>query len=392
MKKTPLRLSRLFQFALVLGIALCSGVQARKPVVRGEVPQQVDDLFLPQVEGVEVETWVDSLHIPWSLIFLPNGDALVAERRGTIQRIPRGANQPKLYATVEVAHTGDCGLMGLALHPEFAKNPLVYAMHCYQEGGKLFTRVIRLEHKGENGVFKSAVYSGIPGNSSHVGGRIGFGPDKMLYVGTGDINQPDLAQHLGSLAGKILRLTPDGGFPADNPFPGSPVYTYGNRVVQGLAWDPRTGVLFDSEHGPSGEYGVESHDEINRIEKGGNYGWPRVVGAPAMPNYRDPIATWQKPSVPPGGLTFYRGDLFVATLGSQALIRIRFKQDSANCEIASIERWFARDGRNGTYGRLRDVAVGPDGHLYLLTSNHDGRAKLRPNDDKILCLKFAAPE
>ena len=211
------------------------------------------------------------------------------------------------------------------------------------------------------------------------------------YVGTGDINQPDLAQHLGSLAGKILRLTPEGEIPADNPFPGSPVYSYGNRVVQGLAWDPRSGALFNSEHGPSGERGVDQRDEVNRIEKGANYGWPRVVGAPNLPAYRDPIAMWKHPAAPPGGLTFYRGDLFIATLGSQALIRILFKEGSENYDIAAIERWFASAAGAATYGRLRDVVAGPDGHLYALTNNHDGRAKLRAGDDKILRLRFTAP-
>jgi glucose/arabinose dehydrogenase len=386
-KRNRPRLPHLFLCALILGTAL----QAQPPVVRGEAPQHVDDVFMPEVEGVEVETWVDGLRIPWSLVFLPNGDALVAERRGTIQRIPKGKSKPELYAELEVVHSGDCGLMGLALHPDFATHPLIYAMHCYQEGDKLFTRVVRLQHNGDTGVFKNAVYSGIPGNISHIGGRIGFGPDGMLYVGTGDTNQPDLAQHLGSLAGKILRFTPEGEIPADNPFPGSPVYTYGNRVVQGLAWDPRTGALFNSEHGPSGERGVDQRDEINRIKKGGNYGWPKVVGAPNLPIYHDPIAMWRRPAAPPGGLTFFRGDLFVATLGSQALIHIRFKEGSEDYEIAAIERWFAHDGDNGTYARLRDVVAGPDGHLYMLTSNHDGRAELRPNDDKILRLKFAAP-
>ena len=390
-KRHRCRCKHLFLAAAILATSPKPAPPAQAPVVRGEVPQQVESVFLPAVEGVEVETWVDDLRIPWSLVFLPNGDALVAERRGTIQRIPQGGNKPELYAELDVAHTGDCGLMGLALPPDFAARASIYAMHCYREGEKLFTRVVRLQHSGDTGTFENAVYSGIPGNVYHIGGRIGFGPDGMLYVGTGDINQPDLAQHLGSLAGKVLRLTPEGEIPADNPFPGSPVYSYGNRVVQGLAWDPRSGALFNSEHGPSGERGVDQRDEVNRIEKGANYGWPRVVGAPNLPAYRDPIAMWKHPAAPPGGLTFYRGDLFVATLGSQALIRIRFKEGGENYEIAAIERWFASAAGDATYGRLRDVVAGPDGHLYALTSNHDGRARLRAGDDKILRLRFTAP-
>ena len=378
--------------AIAIAVSACHSVSAQ-PIV-GEVPQTVDDVFLPEVEGVGVEVWVQNLQIPWSLVFLPNGDALIAERRGQIQRIPRGQSQPQRYIKIaEVAHVGDGGLMGLALHPQFAQHPFVYAMHSYKRDDQLFNRVIRLRHKGHIGVFDRIVLDHIPGADVHIGGRIGFGPDGMLYVGTGDLwNQP-ISQDLQSLAGKILRILPDGQIPEDNPLPGSPIYSYGHRVVQGLAWDPETGALFNSEHGPSGEWpGVYARDEINIVEKGVNYGWPNIVGAPHMAEYRDPIAMWKKASVPPAGMTFYRGDLFVATLGSQALIHIRFKEDRKEYEIAGIERWFARDLGSGIYGRLRDVTVGPDGHLYVLTSNTDGRAELRPNDDKILRLKFEGPE
>ncbi len=394
MRKTSFHSPYLLQHALEIIVALSLPRSVHADPIRGEVPQTVADVFHPEVEGVSVETWVDSLQIPWSLVFLPNGDALLSERRGRIQRIPRGLSQPKLYIKLnEVAHTGDAGLMGLALHPQFTQHPFVYAMHSYQILDQLFTRVIRLRHHGDTGVFDRVVLDNIPGSSIHIGGRIGFGPDGMLYVGTGDLwNQP-LSQDLHSWAGKILRITPEGQIPEDNPFPGSPIFSYGHRVVQGLAWDPETGVMFNSEHGPSGEWpGVLHRDEINIVEKGANYGWPKVVGAPRIAKYRDPIAMWKKASVPPSGMTFYRGDLFVATLGSQALIRVQFEETYEGYEITNIERWFARDLNKGIYGRLRDVTVGPDGHLYVLTCNTDGRAELRPNDDKILRLKFEPPE
>ena len=375
----------------LIGIALILPGPGLSQPIRGEVPQNVEDIFLPDVEGVTVETWVENLEIPWSLVFLPNGDALVAERPGRIQRIPQGESSPEPYADIEVAVRGDAGLMGIALHPDFDKQPYLYAMHSYADGEELYTRIIRLKHEGDEGLFDRIIFGPIPGNKYHIGGRIGFGPDGMLYVGTGDLFRPNTAQDLESLTGKILRITPEGDIPEDNPFPGSAVYSYGNRVVQGLAWDPETGHLFNSEHGPSGELpGAKYRDEINVIEKGGNYGWPIVMGAPGMPDYRDPIVMWKKAAVPPAGMTFFRGDLFVATLGSQALIRIGFKDDVEGYEIEKIERWFAQDHGNGIYGRLRDVAVGPDGNLYVLTSNRDGRAKLRPHDDKILRLKFKA--
>ena len=393
MRKKSFHSPYLLQHVVTIAIVVCVSSRLSAQPIRGEEPQTEADVFLPDVVGVKVETWVQNLQIPWSLVFLPNGDALVSERRGRIQRIPRGQNQPQLYIKIdEVAHVGDGGLMGLALHPQFTQHPFVYAMYSYRILDQLFNRVIRLRHHGDTGVFDRVVLDNIPGASVHIGGRIAFGPDGMLYVGTGDLwNQP-IAQDLKSWAGKILRITPDGQIPKDNPFPDSPVFSYGHRVVQGLAWDPETGVMFNSEHGPSGEWpGVQARDEINIVEKGSNYGWPLVVGAPRIAEYRDPIAMWKEASVPPAGMTFFRGDLFVATLRCQALIRIRFIKDQ-DYEIDSIERWFARDFGNGIYGRLRDVTVGPDGHLYVLTSNTDGRAELRPNDDKILRLKFEPQE
>ncbi len=403
MRKTSFHSPYFLQHALAIIVALSLSRSVHGDPIRGEVPQTVADVFLPEVEGVRVETWVDSLQIPWSLVFLPNGDALLSERYGQIQRIPRGLSQPKLYIKLdEVAHVGDGGLMGLALHPQFTQHPFVYVMHSYQKDEQLFNRVIRLRHLGDTGVFDSVIDRGlfdrvildnIPGHTGHIGGRIGFGPDGMLYIGTGDLNKQTLSQDLNSWAGKILRITPEGQIPEDNPFPGSPIFSYGHRVVQGLAWDPETGVMFNSEHGPSDEWpGVYHCDEINIVEKGGNYGWPNVVGAPRIAKYRDPIAMWKKASVPPSGMTFYRGDLFVATLKSQALIRIQFEDDNEDYKVTNIERWFARDLKNGIYGRLRDVTVGPDGHLYVLTNNTDRREKLRPNDDKILRLKFEPPE
>ena len=382
------------QQVLAIAIVLCVSSSVYAQPIMGEEPQRVADVFRPEVREVEVEVWVQNLMIPWALVFLPNGDALVTERPGQIQRIPRGQNQQKLYIKIdEVAPLGDGGLMGMALHPQFKQHPFVYVLYSYQIDKALFNRVIRLRHHGDTAVFDRVILDKIPGAEVHIGGRIAFGPDGMLYVGTGDLWVQPISQDLKSWAGKILRITPVGQIPNDNPFPGSPIYSYGHRVVQGLVWDPKTGVMFNSEHGSSGEWpGVQAGDEINIVEKGGNFGWPLVVGAPRIAKYRDPIAMWKKLSVPPGGMTFYRGDLFVATLRSEALIRIRFKKDSNEYEINSIERWFARDLANGIYGRLRDVTVGPDGHLYVVTGNTDGRAQLRPNDDKILRLKFEPSE
>lgn len=356
--------------------------------IAGDKPQSAEDIFLPDGDGVKIETWVEDLDIPWSLIFLPDRRALVSERPGTIRLINNGRIQKKAYAKIEVAHAGESGLMGLALHPEFSQKPYIYAMHTYEREGVLYNRVIRLKDKGETGESDKVIIDKIPGGRFHDGGRIAFGPDRMLYITTGETFQSDLAQDITSLGGKILRVTPEGEIPADNPFKGSPVYSFGHRNPQGIAWQPVTGRLFGSEHGPSGEFGRFANDEINVIVKGGNYGWPEVIGAPGVKQYIDPIIVWKK-TTPPSGMTFYngqvlkslKGDLFVATLKSQALLRIRFEKSGD--KPVRIERWFAHDYNAGKYGRLRDIVEGPDGALYLLTNNRDGRGDPKPGDDMI---------
>ena len=187
-----------------------------------------------------------------------------------------------------------------------------------------------------------------------------------------------------------MRITPEGEIPRDNPFSGSPIYSYGHRNPQGLCWHPETRALFESEHGPSGEHPTFANDEINVIVKGGNYGWPEAVGAPGRKPYLDPLIVWKK-TTPPSGITFHDGrllsalknSLFVATLKSQALIRIDLQREKEGYRVLLIERWFAKDYDQGKFGRLRDVVEGPDGALYFLTSNRDGRGNPRPGDDKI---------
>jgi glucose/arabinose dehydrogenase len=360
-----------------------------RPVV-GEAPQKVKDRFVADGVGVRVEAWIENLEIPWSLVFLRGDRALVSERPGRIRLVKDGKLLSQPYAEVEVASNGEGGLMGLALHPEFSSKPYVYAMHTYRKEGQPFNRVVRFRDAGDKGIFDSVIIDRIPGGRLHDGGRIAFGPDGLLYITTGETFRGELAQDLQSLAGKILRLTPEGGIPGDNPFSGSPIYSYGHRNPQGLSWHPETKDLFESEHGPSGESLLFANDEINLIVKGGNYGWPEVVGAPGMKTYVDPLIVWKK-TTPPSGITFYRGellphlknDLFVATLRSEALIRIKWGRGGNKYQVVEVERWFAKGDQEGKYGRLRDVVESPEGTLYFLTSNRDGRGKLRPGDDKI---------
>lgn len=378
MRVTPARLVILCVF---IPLIACSQVI-------GNSPQGVEEVFRPEGDRVKVEVWVEDLQVPWSLIFLPDGRALVSERPGTVRLIEGGKVLERPYARLDVAHTGEGGLMGLAIHPDFPKEPYVYAMHTYRRGEGLYNRVVRLKHRGMEGEMDRVVLDNIPGARLHNGGRIAFGPDGNLYVATGENFESDLAQDLNSLGGKILRVTPDGKVPPDNPFKGSPVYSYGHRNPQGLAWQPSTGRLFASEHGPSGEFGRFGHDEINIIVKGGNYGWPKVIGAGGMKEYVDPIVVWKK-ATPPSGMTFYKGDLIghlkgdllVATLRSESLIRLKFAGKGER--VVLIERWFTNPSGGGKYGRTRDVVEGPDGALYFLTNNTDGRGSPRNGDDRI---------
>ena len=376
--------------SLLIFIHLFSVTASCSQVVGGK-PQKVEDIFLPEGDGIKVTVWVENLEIPWSLLFLPDARsdvrALVSERPGRIRLIKNGVLQNELYSRIDVAHVGEGGLMGLAVHPDFPQKPYIYAMHTYRKGENLYNRVIRLRDNGRTGTFDKTIIDDIPGGMFHDGGRIAFGPDRMLYITAGETFRSELAQDLKSLGGKILRITPEGDIPADNPFKGSPVFSYGHRNPQGIAWQRKTGKRFESEHGPSGEFGHFAHDEINIITKGGNYGWPEVIGAPGIKSYSDPIIVWKK-TTPPSGITFYdgdllshlKGDLFVATLRSKALIRIRL---DGTGKITRIERWFATDYDEGRYGRLRDVVEGPDGALYFLTNNRDGRGEPKPGDDRI---------
>lgn len=374
--------------------------RAQGPVVGGK-PQAVADEFHPEPGGITVENWVTGLEAPWSLVFLPDGNALVSERPGRIRLIRDGHVAGKPYAVFETRRDrsdasffnlyarGEGGLMGLAVHPEFPKAPYVYAMYTWRGTRGVRNRIVRLRHQGDHAVFDKIVLGGVPGARFHNGGRIAFGPDGMLYAATGEIFEARMAQDLDALGGKILRIAPDGGIPPDNPFPGSPVWSYGHRNPQGLAWHPQTGALFQSEHGPSGEVGFGAHDEINVIEKGRNYGWPLIVGAPGRAPYVDPIVMWPEASVPPAGIAFHRGALYVATLRSEALIRITLDRRGGGYRATRIERLFAEDRNDGVLGRLRDAVSGPDGFLYVLTSNRDGRGSPRPGDDKILRLRIA---
>jgi glucose/arabinose dehydrogenase len=332
-------------------------------------PGPAGETFTTQ-DGIRfrVETVASGLQVPWSIGFAPDGRLFVTERPGRVRIITAAGSE--LALTIDgVLAQGEGGGLGLALDPAFADNQWVYLYHTAAAGGGSVNRVVRYREVANRLVERVVLLDNIPAAVIHNGGRIRFGPDGLLYITAGDAANMSLPQDLGTLAGKILRITRSGTVPSDNPF-GSPIYSWGHRNPQGLDWHPTTGDLWASEHGQTG------NDEINVIRSGVNYGWPRIEGGATMPGMETPIRSFS-PAIAPSGASFYRGqrfpgfsnDLFVATLAGQHLLRLR----TNGRQIVAQERLL--DGR---FGRLRDVASGPDGYLYIATNTNDQIIRLVP--------------
>lgn len=339
-----------------------------------------------------VETVATGLEIPWGLAFSPDGRVFVTERPGRVRVIVGDRLLAVPYLTLhDVDHGSESGLLGLALHPQFPRRPWLYLYYTHRFGHIVQNRVVRVEERWGRAWAARIVVDRIPSWVYHDGGRIAFGPDGHLYIGTGYGAWPITSQRLDSLGGKILRVNDDGAIPADNPFPGSAIYSYGHRNVQGLAWHPVTGRLYATEHGPTGEEGRCCYDEVNLIEAGKNYGWPHVVGAAGDPRFVDPVATsGPAESWAPSGATFVHGEpwrhsLLIAALRGRHLRRLVF--DDAGRRVLGHQTLF-----RWQFGRLRDVVAGPDGALYVLTSNRDGRGMPVAGDDRVLRIRPAPAE
>ena len=330
----------------------------------------------------QAETVVRNLEVPWSLAFAPDGRLFITERPGRVRVVQDGVllTSPAL-TLADVFATGEAGLLGLVLDPAFTQNRYVYLLYTRARPGLApVNRVARFRELNNTLAEAVVLLDDIPAANSHDGGRLRFGPDGALYITMGDARDLDAPQDLASLSGKILRINPDGTTPADNPF-ASPVYSYGHRNPQGLDWHPVTGELWATEHGDVG------NDEVNRIDAGANYGWPVIEDDATMPGMLTPVRAFS-PAIAPSGASFYTGqalagfrdDLFFATLRGEHLHRVRF--DPANPSVvASDERLL-----EGRFGRLRDVMTGPDGALYLITSNRDGRGTPADDDDRVIRL------
>jgi glucose/arabinose dehydrogenase len=312
------------------------------------------------VPSAAVTTVAANLAAPWGHAFLPDGTALVTERDTTrIVSVTPDGKVTEVQRIAQARPGGEGGLLGIAVSPTYSTDRWVYIYYTASEDN----RIARLRL----GEAPQPIFTGIPKAGNHNGGRIAFGPDGMLYAGTGDAAVRERAQDRNSLGGKILRLTPEGKPAPGNPFGSSPVYSYGHRNVQGLAWDP-SGRLFASE------FGQDRYDELNLIEPGRNYGWPLVEGMGDNDAYVNPIATWATSDASPSGIAIRDGRVYVACLRGTKLYRIGTDGSRAQSLL------------NHEYGRLRAVTVAPDGSLWILTSNRDGRGSPASNDDRILRL------
>lgn len=317
------------------------------------------------------------LEVPWEIAFLPGGDILATERPGNIRRI--GAH-PAIIDVPVVRKGGEGGLLGLVLHPRFTDNGFLYVYSTRSVNDKNVNAVERYVFDGQKLSHKTVIIDGIPGADYHDGGELAFGPDGKLYVTTGDASVSSFAQDKSSLAGKILRLNDDGAIPGDNPF-GTAVWTYGHRNPQGIAWDDE-GRMWATEHGRSGA--LSGLDELNLIEKGKNYGWPTIQGDEKKEGMVTPVVnsgpneTWA-----PSGLAYHDGHLYFAGLRGVSLYDATISPDGRG--VSSLVARF-----RGTYGRLRAVSAGPDGALYVSTSNRDGRGSPKSGDDRIIRIPFAA--
>lgn len=335
-------------------------------------PNYMDHNVSGKPELNEFEIVAENLFIPWEIDFLPDGGMLVTERPGNLVRITESRQSIKVEG---VSHRGEGGLLGLALHPDFEQNNLIYLYFTSSLDGKIENRVesYRLDIGQNELEEKKVILSGIPGASNHDGGRIEFGPDRYLYITTGDAGNPANSQNENSLAGKILKVDENGTFTKDNPF-GNEVYSYGHRNPQGLAWD-EDGNLWSTEHGRSGAQ--SGYDELNIIMKGKNYGWNEIQGDEKKVGMETPVLhsgsseTWA-----PAGAAYYKGNIFFTGLRGETLYVY-------NIENKSLAKHF-----QNKFGRLRAIIV-YNGSLYFSTSNLDGRGSAGAGDDKIIKINLA---
>jgi glucose/arabinose dehydrogenase len=373
-------------FAALCSIAVFALACSHPPPGRGAGEVETS----PQSQtSFKVETVIPNLEVVWSIVWAPDGRMIFTERPGRVRVYENGKLRAQpLFVVPDVEPKGESGLMSVALHPQYASNHLLYLSYAYNSGGQQ-VRVVRYRETPNGLTDRKVIIEGIPAAQSHAGCRLRFGPDGKLYITTGDATDRQLAQKLDSLAGKTLRLNDDGTVPSDNPFVGQAntrpeIWTYGNRNGQGIDFQPGTNLLWETEHGPSGFDGPGGGDEVNILERGKNYGWPVIHHRDTRAGMEAPILEYT-PACAPGSGMFYRGsafpqfkgNFFFGCLRGEAIIRV----------VADGRRAVSQEMLlQGKYGRIRDLAEGPDGLIYFSTSNRDGRGQPAKDDDRIMRL------
>jgi len=350
----------------------------------GEVQESVG-----KEAAFKIETVVGGLQVPWSIVWTPDGRMLFTERLGRVRVFANGQLQSQpLFTVPDVEPTGESGLMSIALHPKFAANRLLYLSYAYKGIGQ---RVRIVQYRDGEGGFtdRKVIVDDIPAAQFHAGCRLRFGPDGKLYITTGDATQRALAQQLNSLAGKTLRVNDDGTIPSDNPFIGQQnarpeIWSYGHRNSQGMDWQPGSNLMFQTEHGPSGFDGPGGGDEFNLVERGKNYGWPLIHHKATRESLESPLLEYTPACAPASGMFYqgsafpqFRGNFFFGCLRGERMIRVVLEGK----RVVSQENLLV-----GKFGRIRDVAEGPDGAIYFSTSNRDGRGSPAQDDDRIVRL------
>jgi len=376
---------------LVLPLAACAGGgepasdEAAPPATERAAPTERDEPRRELVLG-EPEVLAAGLEVPWGVAFLPGGDIVVTERPGRVRVVVDGElHDAPAGEVADVVDSGEGGLLGVAVPPDFEETRSIYLYYTAAGGN----RVSRFEFGDELTLGDEQVLlDGLPAATFHNGGGLAFGPDGMLYVTVGDAGRPELAADPRSPAGAILRLTPDGRVPEDNPHGDSPVWSTGHRNAQGLAWDGEER-LYASDHGPSGEFGLCCRDELNLVERGAFHGWPNRAGGErtgetveAPGDAVDPVATSGPDTTwAPGGVAVDPASrsVLLTNLAGEQLLRFALA-DGDPARVAETET--VLEG----YGRLRAVVRGPDDCFYVTTSNRDGRGSPAAEDDRLLRL------
>ena len=369
-------------FAVALFALACSHPPPGRGAGETESSAQTQSSFT-------VETVISNLQIVWSMVWTPDGRMLFTERPGRVRVYENGKLRPQpLFVVPDVEPRGESGLMSIALHPQFASNHLLYLSYAYNSNGQR-VRVARYRETPDGFVDRKVIIEDIPAAQFHAGCRLRFGPDGKLYITTGDATERQIAQQLNSLGGKTLRLNDDGTVPNDNPFVGRAdarpeIWTYGNRNSQGIDFQPGTNLLWETEHGPSGFDGPGGGDEVNILERGKNYGWPVIHHRATHEGMESPILEYTPACAPASGMFYrgsqfppFKGNFFFGCLVGERMIRVA----TNGRQVVSQENLLA-----GKYGRIRDVAEGPDGYIYFSTSNRDGRGTPASDDDRILRL------